>query len=605
VILLEFACGGSTTASQPVAPSQSEAVVILTVTGTSSLALGQTSQLTATATLSTGTKRSVTASWQSSNPQIASVSDSGLVTAIGPGASTISAGYESKTATLGISVSGNGEIVGCGTFTGVGPFTVATDLKGSTFCLRFSDSASAQLDCQGHDVSSLSLSNVQGFTLRNCALQAGENRTLQVLDSVNVTIDSADVLGGVYLRACVGCTLSHSRFIFPVRPPDPSGTFVSSEVFLIDGRNNRIIQNTIDGGWDGNVGSTYQAQGCDDGLLLDANDVVQGNTIRNAFDAAIESSTSVVPLTVTIRDNTIAHMGFTGIGGYYVPGWQDSVFSGNTVSDSPSLLYFDGSGAKQASLTSLTLVNNRFEGNTLLNPVRLPQKYGGAFTPAMTVNYVTAGLPFEVSDNVLRSNNFGMSTAGPALAPATGFVDGGGNVCLPGGTLKCGAGGSMTFEAPSPTSQASRLMASRVVDHFEEISVHGLAKEDALERRRPERLDDLGAQVAQLLPERGEPIDGMVQGDVPAELALERRHLKTVDEHDVQLLAAAEAEPRTLVRHVLRHRIAAEAERLLEERRRSLDLLRAERHVGKAARHALRCYRNQRCAACYSPASGG
>jgi len=66
----------------------------------------QTSQLTATANMSGGAPEDVTstASWSSSAPSIATVSGTGLVTAVGNGPAIISAEKSGKTGTLSIAV---------------------------------------------------------------------------------------------------------------------------------------------------------------------------------------------------------------------------------------------------------------------------------------------------------------------------------------------------------------------------------------------------------------------------------------------------------------------------------------------------------------------
>jgi hypothetical protein len=82
-----------------------------TITGNASVpAVGQTSQLTATATLSSGSAQNVTteATWQSSNTAVATVSSSGLVSAQGYGGATITAAYQGMNAqtTFTVTVAG-------------------------------------------------------------------------------------------------------------------------------------------------------------------------------------------------------------------------------------------------------------------------------------------------------------------------------------------------------------------------------------------------------------------------------------------------------------------------------------------------------------------
>ena len=96
--------GGSTpTASTPTTPT----VTGVTVTGpTSSATVGQTAQFSATATLSNSTTQSVTsqASWQSSNGGVASVSGTGMVTALAAGDADLRATYSGATGSAHMTV---------------------------------------------------------------------------------------------------------------------------------------------------------------------------------------------------------------------------------------------------------------------------------------------------------------------------------------------------------------------------------------------------------------------------------------------------------------------------------------------------------------------
>jgi hypothetical protein len=75
------------------------------VVGPSSMATGEVDQLTASAT-TTGGKQVVTTgvTWQSANPAVAAVSDSGVLTGVAPGTTTISATYQGVVGTLTVTV---------------------------------------------------------------------------------------------------------------------------------------------------------------------------------------------------------------------------------------------------------------------------------------------------------------------------------------------------------------------------------------------------------------------------------------------------------------------------------------------------------------------
>lgn len=102
-------CGGSSSPTPtPASPSPSAPTVAsVAVTGPAALtAVGQTSQLTATATMSDSTTQNVTnaAAWQSSNQAVMTVSGVGLVTAAAAGQATITATTQGRSGTLAMSV---------------------------------------------------------------------------------------------------------------------------------------------------------------------------------------------------------------------------------------------------------------------------------------------------------------------------------------------------------------------------------------------------------------------------------------------------------------------------------------------------------------------
>jgi uncharacterized protein YjdB len=77
----------------------------LLVVGPAVIPTGQTSELTASATTTSG-KQVVTSgvSWQSSDPGVATVSDAGILTAIAPGTVTVTATYQGVTGSLAVTI---------------------------------------------------------------------------------------------------------------------------------------------------------------------------------------------------------------------------------------------------------------------------------------------------------------------------------------------------------------------------------------------------------------------------------------------------------------------------------------------------------------------
>ena len=103
------ACGSdSSSPAPPTAPTPTTSAVQVRASGDASgpIEAGQTRQLVATATPSTGSTSDVTqqATWQSSATGVATVSPTGLVTAVGEGEVDISATFQSVRGTMGIGV---------------------------------------------------------------------------------------------------------------------------------------------------------------------------------------------------------------------------------------------------------------------------------------------------------------------------------------------------------------------------------------------------------------------------------------------------------------------------------------------------------------------
>ena len=105
-------CSGGSSATSPTAPTPpvptppAPTVTSLTVSGTNSVDVGSTTEMTATARRSDGSTEVVssTADWQSSNTAVATVSSDGRVTAVSPGSSMISAAFGGRSGQLPVEV---------------------------------------------------------------------------------------------------------------------------------------------------------------------------------------------------------------------------------------------------------------------------------------------------------------------------------------------------------------------------------------------------------------------------------------------------------------------------------------------------------------------
>jgi hypothetical protein len=285
----------------------------------------------------------------------------------------------------------------CQSITGnTGLLALKQDLSGpDSSCLRLIG-GSGDLDCMGHDIQSLDLTDVHDMTVRNCRMR------------------------GVTSTRSTGITLTNNTMTADTRKT------VASVVRFAEGSNNRVAQNTIDGGWRGQpypIGG--YPPGADDGIIIenDANLVIEGNTIRNVWDCGIERLGNRTD-PVTIRYNDIANAAECGIGGWFSAGWQDSLITDNAVSTSAAFAEIYFSPNQNKGVDHITFRNNVFEHNRFLNPL-------GNVTASVKIDYVTgtSRLPLDIGNNIFRDNDFGGDIPAPRLAPAFGFVDGGANVC--------------------------------------------------------------------------------------------------------------------------------------------------------------------------------
>ena len=104
LVVVSWSCGGS--ASSPTAPSSATVSSVAVNGSTDFTSIGQTVQLTATASFSDGATKNVTATatWQALSVG-ATVTSGGLVTAVTSGAVTISATYQGKSGSAVVRIS--------------------------------------------------------------------------------------------------------------------------------------------------------------------------------------------------------------------------------------------------------------------------------------------------------------------------------------------------------------------------------------------------------------------------------------------------------------------------------------------------------------------
>ena len=109
VVVVCVSCGGedSGVGSSPTAPTSITTQIVASVSvsaANATLNVGATTTVTATATYSDGTSAEVTPTWSSNDESVATVSDSGTVTAVAPGSATITGTFNEQSGTVSFTV---------------------------------------------------------------------------------------------------------------------------------------------------------------------------------------------------------------------------------------------------------------------------------------------------------------------------------------------------------------------------------------------------------------------------------------------------------------------------------------------------------------------
>jgi hypothetical protein len=379
-------------------------------------------------------------------------------------------------------------ISACGEITQSGSYVVTKDLASSgTSCLNIHDVTNFQLDCQGHTIDSLNsrrsgvpygtvlVTNSSTFSIQNCVFTAtGPNGSggnhfpaLSIMNSTGAII-SGNTIGGIAANdnqsvpipgAASNFQITNNAVTYGIsmyfavnsllqsNTIDATGLdFDSGGIGFAQGHDNRILNNTIDGRTYSNTGPIH---GTDDGILLndEVNDIVQGNTIMNIFDAGIE--TEGTSRNTQIIGNNIRNAYTTGIGAYWGTNWIGNVVSNNLVKDCPSMFQITREDSMPSSFIPneqiVYFTDNVFSGNTFTGNAMTGSLFGFSGN--------TSPQPIDPSKimavrNSFSNNDFGINT--PIFYPTSMVIDLGGNICTqpsdPTYPLHC---------ASSPTGSAS------------------------------------------------------------------------------------------------------------------------------------------------------
>jgi parallel beta-helix repeat protein len=197
-------------------------------------------------------------------------------------------------------------------------------------------------------------------------------------------------------------------------------TALGELIALDSGSNNRVINNTLTGGYDGGRANV----GTDDGIVIfnERGDTVDGNSISNFYDAGFESVGALTDTRLT--NNTMSNLGVGGFGAYWCSAWTNNLVEGNRVTSAPWLvrIFYDTGQKCFGPIVPAAFSGNQFVANLFRDPALGTSTF---LPPAMSIT-----MPGLVENNLIQGNDLGTANA-PQLSPLSGFIDGGGNLCGP------------------------------------------------------------------------------------------------------------------------------------------------------------------------------
>jgi hypothetical protein len=355
-------------------------------------------------------------------------------------------------ATLTLSITPGGTLVTTpNNFNTPGTYFVVTDLTSSGQTLTFHDTHDVNLNCLGHTltttgtVGALVLQNIDGASVTNCKIRTVSplNFFAAEVDSVHQGTFQANDLGPVSVTNSSGLKVNGNTIHLTFQQESTSGSVIQNNTFLGDpgsiqaglvvtdfGNTNTIINNTMDGKWNGVPNAQV---GADDGIVIQSefNDLVLSNTIQNTFDCGFEGVGTLN--TSVVDNNTISTANFCCVGAFLATNWQGNEVAGNSCTNIGEMFAFRRSAGPIQGEPTVFFRDNAFRNNT-------QQPGGTIFQSVIDFLHVPAGLTLSLGNNRLTGNTFLGTT--PLLLPASMFVDGGGNVCAKGGDptfpLSCG-----------------------------------------------------------------------------------------------------------------------------------------------------------------------
>ncbi len=354
------------------------------------------------------------------------------------------------------------EISTCIKITKPGIYTLSKDLTNTQTgaCISFDGIKDVTIDCKSHSITSqhedyaIIVKNTQNFIIQNCTLNSVISKTERVQHMLRVESSSngkviGNRIGGNFVS--VGSTshvvFSANTITAQTQINESNNITFSKNTFtnpngqgvllgLSEGYQNTVADNMFDGQSDGIFrGGSGDSKGADDDIVIknERNDVISGNTLNNTYDCGFETAGYMYDS--KIINNKIDNAGVCGIGGWYYNSLKGNVFSGNVVTNAPTLFAFFREYNLLPKDTIMYFKDNIFESNTLISQRKDGVLYSNNSSvlnmrapignPAFTEAQVVTG------NNVIRNNNFGLLLDAPYLYPVSSIIDGGGNVCKP------------------------------------------------------------------------------------------------------------------------------------------------------------------------------
>jgi hypothetical protein len=345
------------------------------------------------------------------------------------------------------------KIDSCRTISTAGEYSLSEDLTNSKSepCIKIQNVSNVSLDCQNHTITSknenynIYVKGSLNFKVSNCKLVSSINVPVETsIQSVLRIEDSKqgevynNTVGGNYTIVSNSSfiTLRNNTFSTELTVYKSNNVTVKNNNFSYggaesitfqEGSNNSAISNFIDGKSDGVFRGLTSSIGADDGIVIkdESGDLIQGNTLQNFFDCAIENIGKMFD--AKIIGNKLNNAGVCFLGGWYYSSVKGIVVKDNLASNVPTLFYFFRLYGLKPNEQYVYFQNNTFENNKLSNP-----KLGTQFSLASRMVFDGKNIPLQnhiLGNNILKNNDFTKLVGPLRITPANIIIDGGGNTC--------------------------------------------------------------------------------------------------------------------------------------------------------------------------------